>query len=249
MRKLTAIVMLLLLSLVLVSCGAGDDEDADPTEEPTAVVETEPTTSTDVGIPGTPAIEVDDEDATPTVVVATPAPEIATPAMSEGASPAASPVVVASPVMSSVASPVASPVIAESPEATPAASSRMIAPIVSSETAATEAPVVMIEMSGLVTLDGVENTAFVLTDKGCVGLGQYSGLHEGRQVVVRNEEGTIVSVASLEAAEGVEGCAWDFVVQVPESDFYSVSVPMQFEQVFPKAQVRGDNGRVTIALP
>jgi hypothetical protein len=237
-RKLPAIVMMLLLSIVLVSCGAGDDEEAEPTAEPTTVVESEPTTSANVGIPGTPAIEVDEDEATPVevTVVATPAPANATPAVSNDASPMASPVVAASPVTSSFASPVASPV----------ASPQMIASLVASPT---ETPVVMIEMMGLVTLDGVENTAYILTDEGCVGLGQYSGLHDGRQVVVRNEAGTIISVASLEAAEGVEGCAWDFVVQVPESDFYSVSIPMVFEQVFPQAQVRGDNGKVVIALP
>jgi hypothetical protein len=244
-RKLTAIVTLLLLSIVLVSCGTGGDEEAEPTDEPTTVVQTEPTEPADVAIPGTPSLVTEENEATPVEVAATPAMGIATPATSDVASPAASPVMHTGPEGSPVATPVGVASLEASPVASPVASVPLAVPPIS---APTEAPAAMIEMSGMVTLDGVENTAFIMTDKGCIGLGQYSGLHQGRQVVVRNEAGTIVSVTTLDAS-AAEGCAWDFVVQVPESDFYSVSIPMEFEQVFPKAQVNEDNGEVVIALP
>jgi hypothetical protein len=268
-RKLSGLIILLLLSVVLVACGAEDEED--PTPEPTAAVESAPTTDADVGLPGTPAI-VEDDDATPDAGVAADAsPAAATPAVTDRATaiaavstpvvvvtdqatPVASPVMDATPVIANMASPVATPRISESPGATPEATpdnaaSAQPALIVPGAADATEAPVVMIELSGMVVLNGVENETYILTNEGCVGLGQHNDLREGRQVVVRDETGTIVSVTELGASDENDRCAWDFVVQVPESTFYSVSIPMKFEHVFPNAQVSENGGEVVIELP
>jgi hypothetical protein len=261
-RKLTGLVVVLLLGVVLVACGAEDEDE--PTAEPTATQETQVVENTpdatEAGEPtGTPAVVSDDDAATPAAtagltrpdVTGTPAiggadaPELATP---DAATPVASPVgvgggnTVATPASTPMASPVATPTVEE---ATPDAGGGMVVP---PQPASTEAPR-MIQLAGDVVLNGSENEAFVLTAEGCVGLGQYANLREGRQLVVRNEAGTIVAVTELEAANGGDGCAWRFVAQVPESDFYSVSVPMTFERVFPKAQVSEGGGEVVVELP
>lgn len=255
MRKLAGMVMLLLLSVVLVSCSVGQEDTPKATEAPTPlpvstrISETEE--DTDVGIPGTPAFDIagasTPDIATP-AVAATPAETLmATP---EGAAmPPMTPV--ASPAMAiatpaTMASPVASPVMLATPEGT--AVEEPAGMIVPPAAGPTEPPV-MIEMTGVVTLDGRPNETYVLTDEGCVAIGAYSQLHAGRQVVIRNEQGTITSVTELEPATDTEGCAWEFVAAVPESEFYSVSIPMVVEQVFPAAQVAENDGAVVIELP
>ena len=247
MRKLSGLITLLLVSIVLVSCSVGEDDEPASTDAPTSPpVSTrisEPTADTDVGIPGTPAFEVAGE-ATPATADGTPAEEMmATP---EGATmPASIASPIASPVASPSASPVATPQVDASPEATPMAASGMIVPPAPEPTE----PPMMIELKGTIVLNGNENEAYVLTDEGCIGLGTYEGLHGGRQVVVRDERGTIVSVTTLETVEDAGGCAWEFVASVPESEFYAISIPMEFEQVFPGAMVAESNGEVTIELP
>lgn len=239
MRKLSGLIMLLLVSVVLVSCSVGEEDTPESTEAPilppVSTRNSEPTQDTDVGILGTPALDVADE-ATPGGAMATPADEMmATP---EGAT---RPTSIASPI----ASPVATPQVNASPEATPVAASGMIVPPAPEPTA----PPVMIELTGTILLNGNENEAYVLTDEGCIGLGTHEGLHGGRQVVIRDESGTIVSVTTLETVEDAEGCTWSFVASVPESAFYAISIPMEFEQVFPGAVVAESDGEVTIDLP
>lgn len=257
MRKLAGMVTLLLLSVVLVSCSVGEEDEPEPTEAPTSPPVTtritEPEQDTDVGIPGTPEFDI----------AAASTPDIATPAMTAtpvealmatpedavmslpDATPVATPATEdATPA--EVVSPIASPVMIATPEGTAVEEpGGMIVPPVSEPTE----PPVMIEMTGKVTLDGQPNGAYVLTDEGCVALGAYAPLHAGRQVVIRNEQGTITSVTELEPATDAEGCAWTFVAAVPESEFYSVSIPMVVEQVFPAAQVTESDGAVVIALP
>jgi hypothetical protein len=258
--------MLLLLSVMMVAC-TGEEDEPEPTAPPvsTRIVENTPaaTESADDDS-GTPAIVVD--EATPEVggVAATPAiidqataiAPVSTPVVvvTDQATPFSSPVMDATPVIAIMASPVATPQLSELPGATPAATpndaaSAQSALVVPGAADATETPVVMIELSGMVVLNGVENETYILTDEGCVGLGQHGDLRKGRQVVVRDETGTIVSVTELGASDERDRCAWDFVVQVPESAFYSVSIPMTFEHVLPKAQVSANDGEVVIELP
>ena len=66
---------------------------------------------------------------------------------------------------------------------------------------------------------------------------------------IRDESGMIVSVTTLETVADAEGCAWAFVASVPESEFYAISIPMEFEQVFPGAMVAESDGEVMIELP
>ena len=53
---------------------------------------------------------------------------------------------------------------------------------------ATEPPL-MIELTGTIVLNGNENETYVITEEGCVGLGTHEDLHEGRQLVIRDESG------------------------------------------------------------
>ena len=258
MRKLSGLIMLLLLSVVLASCTVGEEDEPDPTEAPTeppvSARITESTPDTDVGIQGTPEFDVAedatpamgaaDADATPpTMDAATPIDAIATPAEDMIATPEGA--TMPSPIASPIASPVATPQVGASLVATPAESAGMVVPPMAEPTATP----VMFEMTGTIVLNGTENEAYVLTSEGCVGLGAHQDLHEGRQVVVRNENGTIVSVTTLETVSDADGCAWEFVASVPESGFYAVSGPMEFEQVFPGTMVAESEGEVTIELP
>lgn len=226
--------------------GTLDPAESNGTPEPMAE---EATPEAEVDMAASP--EVADEHA-PAMVVMTPA--VATPAPTTTATPAATPE--ATPAVGGaidvdrpdMGTPVATP--SGTPEATPVASpvdeSGMIVP--SDVQEESRAPI-SAELSGTIELAGAQNETYVMTDEGCVGLGQYSDLRDGRQVVVRNEAGVILSVTEMDAVRDGETCAWNFVVQVPESDFYSVSVPMVFERVFPKAQVAENEGDVVIQLP
>lgn len=244
MRKLSGLIMLLLLSVVLVSCSVGEEDEPEPTEEPTEVpvsaTISEEEEDTDLGMAGTPEFDLD-ADATPGAAT------VASPAVIDAATPADA--LIATPEGATMpplaASPVATPQVGATPMASPDVDAAMIVP---ADPDATATPV-LIEMTGTVSLLGEENETYVITDEGCVGLGQYEGLHDGQQVVIRDESGTITSVTTLEPAADADGCAWEFVASVPEAEFYSVSIPMVFEQVFPKAQVAENNGEVTIELP
>lgn len=246
MRKLSGLIMLLLLSVVLVSCSVGEEDEPEPTAAPTqppaATTVPEPTEDADVAMVGTPEFDVV-ADATPATGGATPAAEMmATP---EGATmPASIASPIASPMASPVTSAVATPQVDASPMATPAASGMIVPPAPQP----TEPPL-MIELTGTIVLNGNENETYVITEEGCVGLGTHEDLHEGRQLVIRDESGTIVSVTTLETVADAEGCAWAFVASVPESEFYAISIPMEFEQVFPGAMVAESDGEVMIELP
>jgi hypothetical protein len=253
-RKFSGFIVLLLLSVVLVACGAGDEE-PEATEAPTEVFESEPTSEVNADVRGTPLTATAPAASPTSVIGASPEAAAATPAVGSpmdaatpDASPAATPIpgVATGTSASPVASPIATPVGGGTPEASPVADSgagSMAPPV-----GAVQSPA-MIEVSGQVVLNGVENESYIVTDVGCVGLGQHAILRDGRQVIVRDERGTIISVTELDGTTESEGCAWGFVVQVPESDFYSFSIPMVVEQVFPKAVVGENGGDVVIEVP
>lgn len=105
----------------------------------------------------------------------------------------------------------------------------------------------MVTLAGQVILPGTENEAFILSDEGCVGLGANADMRADRQLVVRDETGTIIGVTTLEAAGEADGCAWEFSLEVPESAFYAVSVPMKTEMVFTHDEI--EQGGDEIAIP
>ena len=137
---------------------------------------------------------------------------------------------VASPAATAGASPIASPIA--SPVGSPVAS-----PV--SESTVT--------LQGVVELPGTANEDFLLSDDGCVGLGQYAGLSVGQQVVVRDQAGTIVGVTQLNGGGDRVSCAWSFEVEVPSGTFYEVTLPMMGDRVFSADEVTA--GPVTLTLP
>ena len=173
-----------------------------------------------------------DDDPEPTATVAPVATDVAstevptadptpegTPA-TPGAPPVASPVV--SPIASPGALPVASPVGAAVP--------------------VNDA----LELSGTVLLPGTENDDFLLTDDGCVGLGEYAGVAVGQQVVVRDEMGEILGVTTLMGTDDGVACSWTFALAVPDAEFYEVELPDVTEHVFTSDDIK--SGPVELEL-
>lgn len=195
------------------------------------------------------------EDAMPVGAAASPVSE-ASPVASPVASPdiTASPAAMTSPVTNTAmgaatsevaASPVAStpPAVAVIP-ATETSASPVASPFVSSEAS----PAASVSLRGRVELAGAENTAWTMSGDGCVGLGSNSDLRAGHQVVIRDEAGVIVGVTTLDASDETEACAWDFALDVPESDYYAVSIPMKTELVFSHDEIEKNGGEITIVL-
>jgi len=220
-RKLSGLALMLLMAVVLTACG-GDDDDDEPT---TAPVEPTPTT----------AVTEDAATATPDDSQATPA-MIGTPAVSGTPDVAATPVTAATPI--AAGSPVS--------DATPGAGTA--GPAVVPEGTSDE-PGAMQALSGTVSLPGTINEAFVIGDDGCVGLGEYAGVQAGQQVVVRDEAGAIVGVSELAATGSAVVCTWTFDVEIPESGFYEVSVPLIAEQVYTQDEIVSSNGQIELMLP
>lgn len=220
-RKLSGMLLVMLFVLLLAACGAGDEE-PEPTEEatePPAVTETVETEPTEEP----PGMEVASPAATP-MADASPTSAVVPVDEASGATPDS----------------VGTPVAAATPVGTPVT--------VTGFEAGEEDASMMIPLSGQVVLTGAENEAFVISDEGCVGLGEHSDMQVGRQVVVRDESGTIAGVTTLEASDA-EGCAWTFSLEVPESEFYSVAVPMKTEMVFTQQEVADANGELAVPLP
>lgn len=246
MRKLSVMMLMILLAVLLTACGDDEEAEEEPTEpvittevveeEPTEVVEdleTEEATETaDIAV-------IEGDDATPELLIT---PEIVgTPIAT------ASPVVTASPV--SVVAAAASPVAGAIPDviATPVEDSVVV--VSPQDDAAEATPSAMLRgLSGQVVLPGAANETFIITDEGCVGLGEYSDIRAGRQVVVRDEADTIIGVTTLEASSATDTCAWNFTVEVPPSDFYAVSIPMEAEHILTSEEVEENDGEITIPL-
>lgn len=218
--RVLAVLTLLVLSMVLAACG--NDDSADPTAEPTAT--RSPVLPTEM--PGT----------TEQVEVSPTATELATPTEEQAATP--NEVAMATPAVMNVASPApvdvaATPVVAATtPQATPAVAS----PIAEDLSTPVQATLV---------LNGTAQVDYIITSEGCVGLGQWSGLRPGAQVVVRDADGTVVDIGDLQAGDG--DCSWVADISVPGSEFVSIGIPMVTEVWFSQADL--ESGEVEITLP
>lgn len=220
MRKFSGMLLVIVFALLLAACG-GEDEGGDPTEEPT-----EAATST----------EAAEETATDTATeaAATGGGTPASGAMPDTSTPAST----APPA--SVASPAASPV------ATPTAATPESGNVVRAAPDGAEGGTR--SLSGTIILPGSDGQAFIFSDTGCVGLGEFSNVQAGRQVVIRDETGTIIGVTTLDDSGATDMCAWNFSVEVPESEFYSVSIPMVIEYVYTSEDIEQQNGEISLPL-
>lgn len=220
MPKIRALLPIVALALLLAACGS--DDESDPTvapERPTQVAE-----QTATG-PATLS-------ATPELPAATPEASPAT-----AATPLASPVGIGSPIAA------ASPVVGGTPGAGPSANA--IALPVGAGTPASGRQV----LSGTVSLPGTINEGFVIADDGCVGLGRYTGVEPGQQVIVRDGQGDIIGVTELAATDSAVVCRWTFAADVPASDYYAVSIPSVAEHVYTGDEVSASGGRIELELP
>jgi len=228
--KRSGMLVMMLMALLLAACGS-DGGDEEPT---TAATEPPAATEAPVATPTRAPTEVASPTAATPALVASPA--VATPVSIGTPIVAASPVVEAPgivPVIDAIASPVGSPEVAPaaSPIATPQAS-----------------PAATVFLAGRVVLPGNANEAYVLTDEGCVGLGADADLRAGRQVIVRDERGTIIGVTTLEASTRQDACAWSFTLEVPASAFYEVAIPMKTAMVFTHEEIARNDGEIELRV-
>jgi hypothetical protein len=225
---------MILLALLLAACGS--DDKSESTEVATTVAGIATEASTEAAVE-TSTVDVIVEEAT--VAAAGASSSVATAVAGGMATPAA-----AGLPPSAVASPAASPVAA-----TPVTGAD-VAPVAIYEDAdeATPAAVTAVTLSGTVVLPGTVNEAWVLTDAGCVGLGTHGDLRAGRQLVVRDAEGAIVGVTELEPSNATDACEWTFSLDVPESPFYAVSIPMVVERIFTQQEVEQSDGEIVVPV-
>ena len=230
MRKLAGMMVMVLLALLIAACGS-DDGDETPTAEPTdeLVSTTAPEEAATEAATEIATLETETEIGTP-IVAATPG-LMATPSV---ARIEASPVAIASPVAM----------------ATPEGSSAIVAPIGSDTEGATPAAGAgeMVTLRGEVTLPGTPGETYVIADNTCVGLNGYSDMKPGRQLVVRDETGTIIGVTEIGASDSTDTCSWTFSLDVPQSAFYAVSVPMEVEHIFTQREIDQSGGEITVPL-
>ena len=189
--------------------------------------ESEPTTP-----PLAPTLPAEAAETAPATIASTPESSLATPG-----TPIASPVVIATPVASPGT--VASPVV----DGTPAAGMAALPSAGDASATGRQA------LRGTVSLPGTINEGFVIADDGCVGLGRYAGVQAGQQVIVRDGMGNVIGVTALAATESSVVCGWTFTTEVPESDYYAVSIPMVGERVYAGDDVTANDGQIELTLP
>lgn len=219
-RRRYGIILVAMFALILAACGEEED-----TEDPAADA-TLPAVST-VEDEDSAIDEIDDEDSTP-AIPGTP-DVVATPAVITVSSPAV--VVAASPVASSPEPAVGAAAIPADTSATPASGSLIAS-----------------TLSGSVVLPGMANEAYVISEDGCVGIGSFAGLEAGQQVVIRDAAGAIIGVTELAASEATDNCQWVFQLDVPESTFYSVELPMIAQHVYTQEEVASADGEIELTL-
>jgi hypothetical protein len=90
------------------------------------------------------------------------------------------------------------------------------------------APPSKVEIGGTFTLKSVRGINHgPALNGGCFGMNGYSDIQPGTQVRVKDATGKVVGVGALEGGTYLEdsfSCRFDFVVTVPDSDYYQVAV-------------------------
>jgi hypothetical protein len=210
---------IILLAVFALILAACGEEEAEPTAEPTL-----PAVNT-VEDEDSAIDEIVDEDSTPTV---SGTPDVA-------ATPEA--ITAASPAVIALASPAA---------ATPEPSVGAVPADISATPAS--GSLIAATLSGSVVLPGMANQAYVISEDGCVGIGSFAGLEAGQQVVIRDAAGAIIGVTELGASDATDSCQWVFQLEVPESTFYSVELPMIAQHVYTQEEVASANGEIELTL-
>jgi hypothetical protein len=68
-------------------------------------------------------------------------------------------------------------------------------------------------------------------------------------VVVKDATGEIMGLTTLADGGSASECIWTFAVEVPVSDFYTVSLPLLFERSYSDTDLAVLDGRLQITLP
>lgn len=134
-------------------------------------------------------------------------------------------------------------------DATPISATASASPV-SAGTVSDPSPVTDVQLvptEAIIRLEGNEQVDYVITDEGCTGIGNWRVLQSGTQVVVRDASGTVVDIGELEASSSGDGCSWVANVDVPESGFFSISIPMVADHWFDAAEV--DTGTLDVTIP
>jgi hypothetical protein len=90
------------------------------------------------------------------------------------------------------------------------------------------------------------------------GTGGYGDVGPGMDVVVRDNDGSVIGSSSLSGGEEIPypdepgltaGCEWTAVVEdLPGHDYYSVSVGRRGEQVYSGEDLEGQNWEINLSL-
>lgn len=101
------------------------------------------------------------------------------------------------------------------------------------------------ELTGQLTLHDPDTVA-----AGCVGQGGYDDITEGADVVVKDQNGTVVATGSLQAGTAQGGdCVYPFrVAGVPKEAFYVVEVSHRGELHYSYAEMQGNGWTVAMTL-
>jgi hypothetical protein len=91
------------------------------------------------------------------------------------------------------------------------------------------------------------------TDGNCYGTGGYSDMAEGADVTVKDGAGKILATGSLGGGTGsisnfASSCSFEFTVQVPDADFYTVEVSHRGGVNFSHADLESKGWTVSLSL-
>ena len=89
-----------------------------------------------------------------------------------------------------------------------------------------------------------------LGPSGCTGIGGYSDIATGQQVIIRNQSGDIIATSQFEPdpTASSKDCRFVFVAEVPDATFYSFEIGRRGELAYSKQEMEDNDWRVEFAL-
>jgi hypothetical protein len=107
-------------------------------------------------------------------------------------------------------------------------------------------------LSGSVTVrDSDErNPSVLVLDTWCGTRGGYADISSGADVIVKDGEGVVIALSELSRGTAVSAtsCRFDFIVELPSSDFYSFNIGNRNEVTYSKADLMEQDWRLDLSL-
>lgn len=107
-------------------------------------------------------------------------------------------------------------------------------------------------LSGSVTVrDSDErNPSVLVLDTWCFTRGGYADISSGADVKVKDGEGVVIALSELSKGTAVNSttCRFDFVVELPGSDFYSIEIGNRDEVTYSKADLAERDWRLDLSI-